>query len=179
MHRRRRLVRPVLLAVAAVVLVSGCDVFFPVDHFDEGGLIYNATDEDVFIYAAMDDGEEIRLGGIQAGTSGSVPDPCQDRALTARHRDDGPIVDTWDVGSFCVGDYWSIPGGARIENRSGRTQTVRALDPGSDSFYTIRIEDGGVGTLRAPCADPPITAGADVPPRDEPLCAGDTWVIEP
>ena len=46
---------------------------------------------------------------------------------------------------------------------------------------SIRIGAGGTGSLRAPCADPPITADGDrfeAPPRQESLCLGVVWVIE-
>lgn len=61
---------------------------------------------------------------------------------------------------------------------------MRASEPESEGSYTIRLGEGGTGTLRAPCADPPIVAIASnetdpiVPPRQEPLCSGDIWVIE-
>jgi len=175
--KRRWLLVAVFLAGFTV---SGCQFLFGDDDPDQGGLIYNATDESVFIYAEMAGGDEIRLGGVQSGTTGSVPDPCQDRPLVARNSDDGPVVDSWDAG-FCRGDYWSIPHGGFVENNSGRSIVVRGFEPGTDSSYSIKIEAGRTGSLRAPCADPPITAGGDLfeaPPREERLCFGEVWVIE-
>lgn len=181
MRLRSMSLRWILVAVSLSALVaSGCQLFMPDVDLDQGGAMYNATDATIFIYAEMAGGGEIRLGGVISGTTGSVPDPCQKYPLIARHTDDGPIIDTWGEG-FCAGDYWSIPKGGLIENRTGRAIAVRALEPGIDSSYSIRIGVGRTGSLRAPCADPPITAGADffeASPRQEPLCVGDVWVIE-
>ena len=68
-----------------------------------------------------------------------------------------------------------------MKNRTTRTIIVQAVEPGGGTSYAIRIEAGGTGSLRAPCADPPITAVSDrfeAPPRQESLCVGDVWVIE-
>lgn len=173
--------RWMFVAVSLTAFVaSACQVLLPDDDPDEGGAIYNDTDETVFIYADMAGGGEIRLVGANPATTVAVPDPCLHAALYAKHSDDWPVVDTWE-GGLCRGDYWSIPKGGLVENRTSRTIGVQAVEPGTGTSYAIRIEAGGTGSLCAPCADPPITADGDrfeAPPRQESVCLGDMWVIE-
>ena len=71
-----------IVAVSLTALVaSGCQLLLPDDNPDEGGAIYNDTDESVFIYADLAGGGEIRLVGANPATTVAVPDPCQNPTL--------------------------------------------------------------------------------------------------
>ena len=169
------------LAAAAVAL-SGC-VFPPGEHIGaEGGFVENATGMSLFLYSLGDDGDLVRGLQVPPHEPVAFEGGCVGGPLFAKESDDGPVIDTWE-GELCTGDHWSIPGGGVVENMTDRTIGVRAAEPDGETFYSITIGPGGTGSLRAPCAHPPITVGADnisdfVAPRQEPLCVGDVWVIE-
>ena len=120
----------------------------------------------------------IRLEGAPPGAMQTLNGPCQSGPLVAKYTDSGPVVDAWE-GKFCFGDYWTIPSGGLIKNAANDPIAVRS----GSTTHTVVIGPGRTGSLEAPCADPPIIVGTDadeelVPPRLEPFCVGDVWVIE-
>ena len=144
---------------------------------DEGGVYHNTTTRDVFIYLDSDSGLS-RLEGAPPDAMQTLNGPCQSGPLVAKHTDSGPVIDAWE-GKFCFGDYWTIPSGGLIKNAANDPIAVRS----GSTTHTVVIGPGGTGSLEAPCADPPIIVETDadeelVPPRLEPLCVGDVWVIE-
>ena len=168
--------------LATVVVASGCSLPPGEDIGADGGFVENATGETLFLYSPGEDGGLFRGLQIPPHEQVRMEGPCVGAPLIAKHSDDGPVIDSRQ-DELCTGDHWSIPQGGLVENHTSRTIRVRTKEPDSGTFYAINIGAGRTGSLRAPCADPPLTVGADtvsdfVPPRREPLCVGDVWVIE-
>ena len=167
----------VSVSLATVVFsATGCDRLLGDDDPDQGGLIDNSgNSEAVLIFAEQADGDPVQVGGASAHSVGSIDGPCATGRLSAKHSENGPVVDQWE-GGMCAGDYWTIPKGGLIENRTDEVIAVKA-----SGTHGIRVGAGRIGSLGAVCADPPITAIGDsfeAPPLQEPLCVGDVWVIE-
>jgi hypothetical protein len=170
-----------IVLLALVVVAAGCVDPFRLPADPNGPTIRNTTDQHVFLWYFGDDGEEHQLRpGVPANYFGSfsgVECLLYGPPFLARS-EDGELVDTWDYGDLCEGDYWMIPHGGVIINQADLS--ILAGSPSTDGMSDVEIAPGRRGTLPGPCADPPIKVidgvGATAT-RDEPLCEGDTWVI--
>ena len=166
----------VLTLVAVVFLTTGCDRLLSGEDPDQGGLIdNNGSDAAVLIFSEQAGGDAVRVGGVGANSVEGLDGPCVMGLLSAKHSEDGPVLDTWE-GGLCAGDYWTVPKGGLIQNNTDKTIAVKA-----SGTHGIPVGAGGTGSLGAECAEAPITAASEsfeAPTRLEPLCVGDVLVIE-
>lgn len=179
--RRRRGGPWLVVLLTLVVVAAGCVAPFSEPADPNGPDIRNTTDQRVFVWVVRDDGEEHQLRpGLPPGMFGNFSgvDCVSSGPPVSARNEDGELVDIWDLGPLCEGDYWMIPHGGVIVSEANSRFAVSS--PSTSGMSPVTVAPGRRGTLPGPCADPPIRVidgvGATAT-RDEPLCEGDTWII--